>query len=361
MSDFSKYVEKVRDVGAPLTRDEANAAVRAMLAGEAVDEEIAALLTAIAKRGETVSELTGFAEALRQISIPLPFTEAERAQLVDTCGTGGDEQGTFNISTGAALVAAAAGAKVAKHGNRAVTSTCGSADVLEALGVAVALPAKEAVDCLRATGFTFLYAPALNPSMKRVQAVRKQLGFRTIFNLAGPLSNPANARTQIMGVFAANRIAVVAQSMANLGVRHAFVVYGLDGLDELTVTGESMVAEVRNQPIAAWDRGIEGSGDVRHYRVHPHQAGLEVSSPDQLRGGKTAAENAAILEAILNGEKGPKRDVVLLNAAGALSVADVAADIREGMERAVAAIDSGAAMKTLTALRDFSTKVAPKS
>jgi anthranilate phosphoribosyltransferase len=353
MSDFSKYVEKVRDVGAPLTRDEANAAVRAMLAGEAVDEEIAALLTAIAKRGETVSELTGFAEALRQISIPLPFTEAERAQLVDTCGTGGDEQGTFNISTGAALVAAAAGAKVAKHGNRAVTSTCGSADVLEALGVAV--------DCLRATGFTFLYAPALNPSMKRVQAVRKSLGFRTIFNLAGPLSNPANARTQIMGVFAANRIAVVAQSMANLGVRHAFVVYGLDGLDELTVTGESMVAEVRNQPTADWDRGVEGPGDVRHYRVHPHQAGLEVSSLDQLRGGKTATGNAAILEAILNGEKGPKRDVVLLNAAGALSVADVAPDIREGMERAVAAIDSGAAMKTLTALRDFSTKVAPKS
>jgi anthranilate phosphoribosyltransferase len=361
MSDFPKYVEKVRDVGAPLTRHEANAAVRAMLAGEAVDEEIAALLTAIAKRGETVPELTGFAEALRQLAIPLPLTEAECAQLVDTCGTGGDEQGTFNISTGAALVAAAAGAKVAKHGNRAVTSTCGSADVLEALGVAVALPAKEAVECLRATGFTFLYAPALNPSMKRVQGVRKSLGFRTIFNLAGPLSNPANARTQIMGVFAANRIAVVAQSMANLGVRHAFVVYGLDGLDELTVTGESMVAEVRNQPTAEWDRGVEGPGDVRHYRVHPRQAGLEVSSLDQLRGGKTAAENAAILEAILRGEKGPKRDVVLLNAAGALSVADVAADIREGMECAAAAIDSGSAMKTLTALREFSTKVAPVS
>ncbi len=357
MSDFFKYVEKVRVVGASLSRDEANAAVRAMLMGEAVDDEIAALLTAIDKRGETVSELTGFAEALRQVSIPLPFTEGECAELVDTCGTGGDEQGTFNISTGAALVAAAAGAKVAKHGNRAVTSTCGSADVLEALGVAVALPAKEAVECLRATGFTFLYAPALNPSMKRVQAVRKSLGFRTIFNLAGPLSNPANARTQVMGVFAANRIPVVAQSMANLGVRHAFVVYGLDGLDELTVTGESMVAEVRNQPIAAWDRGIEGPGDVRHYRVHPHQAGLEVSSLDQLRGGKTVAENAAILEAILKGEKGPKRDVVLFNAAGALAVADVAADIREGMDRAAAAIDSGAAMKTLSALREFSQKV----
>ena len=358
MADFREYVQLVRDVGSALTRPQANAALRQMLSGEAQDDDIAALLAAIAKRCETVSELTGFAEAIRQLAIPLPLTEAERMQLVDTCGTGGDGQGTFNISSGAALVAAAAGAKVAKHGNRAVTSTCGSADVLEALGVPVALPPKEAVDCLRATGFTFLYAPSLNPSLKRVQAVRKSLGFRTIFNLAGPLSNPANARTQIMGVFAANRIAVVAQSMAHLGVRHAFVVYGLDGLDELTVTGESMVAEVKNRPTAEWDRGIECPGDVRHYRVHPRQAGLDVTSLDQLRGGETAAENAAILEAILKGEKGPKRDVVLLNAAGALSVADVAADLREGMERATAAIDSGAAMKTLAALRDFSSKIA---
>jgi len=332
-----------------------------MLAGQAADEDIAALLTAIAKRGETVAELTGFAEAIRNLAVPLPLTGQERAQLVDTCGTGGDGKGTFNISTGAALVAAAAGAKVAKHGNRAVTSACGSADVLEALGVPIFLPPESAVECLRATGFTFLYAPMLNPSLKRVQSVRKSLGFRTIFNLAGPLSNPANAQTQIMGVFAADRIAVVAQSMANLGVRHAFVVYGLDGLDELTTTGETMVAEVRNQPTAAWDRGIEGPGEVRHYRVHPRQAGLEVASPGQLRGGDTAAENAAILEAILQGEKGPKRDVVLLNAAGALAVADVAADIREGMERAAAVIDSGAAMKTLAVLRDFSKMAASGS
>jgi anthranilate phosphoribosyltransferase len=359
MTEFYTYLEKVRDVGAPLTRNEASSAVRAMLAGAAGDEEIAGLLTAIARRGETVSELTGFAEALRQLAVPLPLTDAERAELVDTCGTGGDEQGTFNISTGAALVAAAAGAKVAKHGNRAVTSMCGSADVLEALGVAVALPPKEAVECLRATGFTFLHAPSLNPSMKRVQPVRRSLGFRTIFNLAGPLSNPANAGTQIMGVFAADRIALVAQAMANLGVRHAFVVYGLDGLDELTVTGESMVAEVRCQATAAWDRGVEGPGDVRHYRVHPNQAGLEVSSLDQLKGGKTAAENAAILDAILQGERGPKRDVVLFNAAGALSVAGVAADLREGMDRAAAAIDSGVAMKTLAALREFSQMFAP--
>jgi anthranilate phosphoribosyltransferase len=359
MAKFREYVQQVRDAGSALTRPQANAAVRSILSGEADDEDIAALLTAIAKRGETVSELTGFTEAIRQLTVPLLLTEAERAELVDTCGTGGDGKGTFNISTGAALVAAAAGAKVAKHGNRGVTSACGSADVLEALGVPVALPPKEAVECLRATGFTFLYAPMLNPSLKRVQQVRKALGFRTIFNLAGPLSNPANAQTQIMGVFAANRIAVVAQSMANLGVRHAFVVFGLDGLDELTVTGESMVAEVKNRPTAEWGRGVEGPGLVRQYRFHPHQAGLEIAALDQLRGGSTAAENAAILEAILQGEKGPKRDVVLLNAAGALTVAEGAPHIREAMERAAAAIDSGAAMKTLQALRDFNSKTTP--
>jgi len=345
-------------VGATLSRREANAALRAMLGGEATDEEISALLTAIAKRGERVPELTGFAEAIRSLTIPLPLTEEERAKLVDTCGTGGDGKGTFNISTGAALVAAAAGAKIAKHGNRGVTSACGSADVLEALGVAISLPVAAAVECLRATGFTFLYAPMLNPSLKRVQALRQSLGFRTIFNLAGPLSNPANARAQIMGVFAADRIPLVAQSMANLGVRHAFVVHGLDGLDEVTISGETMVAEVRNRPSADWDKGIGTPGEVRHFRVHPHQAGLEVASLEQLKGGDTAAENAAILETILQGEKGPKRDVVVLNAGGALTVAGVASDIRDGVARAIEAIDSGAATKTLAALRDFSAKMA---
>ena len=362
MADFYRYVEQVRGVGAPLSRTDARLAVRAMLAGEVADDAIAALLTAIAKRSETVQELTGFAEAIRDAAVPLPLTEAERAQLIDTCGTGGDGLGTFNISTAAALVAAAAGAKVAKHGNRRVTSTCGSADVLEALGVSIQLPPNEAVECLRATGFTFLYAPLLNPTLKRVQAVRMSLGFRTIFNLAGPLSNPAGAHAQVLGVFAANRMALMAQSMANLGVvRHGFVVYGLEGLDEMTVSGETLIAEVRNRPRDDWDRGAGQPGDVRHYRFHPREAGLEVSSVNELRGGDTVAENAAILEAILNGERGAKRDVVLLNAAGALSVSGIAHDIREGMEMAAAAIDSGAAKKTLQALREFSTKIAPEA
>jgi len=361
MSEFLKYVEQVRDAGAALSRQDANAALRAMLGGQASDEEISAFLTAIAKRGETVQELTGFAEAIRSLAIPVPLTADERAKLVDTCGTGGDGKGTFNISTGAALVAAAAGAKIAKHGNRAVTSACGSADVLEALGVAIALPAGAAAECLRATGFVFLHAPMLNPSLKRVQAVRKSLGFRTLFNLAGPLSNPANARAQLVGVFAADRIPLVAQSMANLGVRHAFVAHGLDGLDELTITGETMVAEVRNRPTDDWNKGGGTPGDVRHYRVHPQQAGLEVASLEQLQGGDTAAANAAILEAILEGEKGPKRDVVVLNAAGALTVAGVASDLRDGVARAAEAIDSGAVTKTLAGLREFSKMAAAGS
>ena len=185
MGDFFEFVLQVRDAGATLSREQSGEALRSMLGGEAADEDIAALLTAMAKRGETVAELTGFAETMRSLAVPVPLSEEERAALVDTCGTGGDGKGTFNISTASALVAAAAGAKVAKHGNRAVTSQCGSADVLEALGIAVALPVEAAAECLRATGFTFLFAPVLHPSLKRVGPVRKALGFRTIFNLAG--------------------------------------------------------------------------------------------------------------------------------------------------------------------------------
>jgi anthranilate phosphoribosyltransferase len=357
MADFREYVEQVRDVGASLSRFQANSALREMLAGDATDEDIAALLTAMAKRGETVAELTGFAEAMRALSVPVPLTDEERAKLVDTCGTGGDGHGTINVSTGAALVAAAAGAKVAKHGNRGVTSKCGSADVLEALGVAVAMPVEAAAECLRATGFTFLFAPLLHPSLRRVQPIRKALGFRTIFNLAGPLSNPANARAQVIGVYAADRVGLVAESLANLGVRHAFVVHGLDGLDELTLTTETLVAEIRGHGSGIRDEGTEMAGDVVHFRVNPREAGLALTSLDLLKGGETAAENAAILEAILCGEKGPKRDIVLLNAAAALVVSGVAADFSEGVTRGAEAIDSGAAKKTLQALRDFGTKL----
>lgn len=339
----------VKDLGEErrgLTRVEARSVLREMLTGDTGDAEIAALLTAMALRGETVDELTGFAETMRELAVPVPLTEDESAQLIDTCGTGGDGCGTFNISTGAALVAAAAGAKVAKHGNRAVTSKCGSADVLEALGIAVDLPPELAVESLRTAGFMFLYAPALHPAMKRVAAIRGALGFRTIFNLAGPLTNPAAAPAQVMGVFAPDRVPIAAETMLRLGVRHAFVVHGSDGLDELTVTGASHVAEV------------QGTGhSIGLLEIGPEDAGLPRSPLSALAAAESAAENAVILERIFAGERGAKRDIVVLNAAAALVAARIAADLREGVARAAEAIDSGAVQDTVKKLRAFALKV----
>lgn len=346
MVAFSQLLHTAQAGSRALSREEARAALREMLTGNASDAAIAELLTVLAHRGETVDELTGFAETMRELAVPVPLTEEERAQLIDTCGTGGDGRGTFNISTGAALVAAAAGAKVAKHGNRGVTSKCGSADVLEALGVAVALPPELAVESLRTAGFMFLYAPALHPTMKRVLPIRRALGFRTIFNLAGPLTNPAGAPAQIVGVFAEDRIALVAETMARLGVRHAFVVHGSDGLDELTVTGPSHVAEVKGS-----------TQDVLFKQIHPEDAGLTRASLAELAGAETAAENAAALERIFAGERGAKRDIVLLNAAAALVTGRIAADLREGVARAAEAIDSGAVRMTVEKLRTFARKI----
>jgi anthranilate phosphoribosyltransferase len=352
MIGLKQTLKRVAEQGEALSRDEAREVLTAILASEPGegDLEIASLLMALATRGETIDELTGFAEAMRALSLSLPLTDQERATLVDTCGTGGDGLGTFNISTGAALVAVAAGAKVAKHGNRAVTSYCGSADVLEAMGVPVALSPEQAVACLRATGFMFLYAPALHPALKRVQPIRRALGFRTIFNLAGPLTNPAGAPAQVMGVYHAAKVSLVAEAMARLGVRHAFVVHGLDGLDELTLTGESSVAEIRQST----EHRDQGSGiSVRLFRLAPEEAGLKRASLADLAGAETALENAAILERIFNGETGPRRDIVLLNAAAALVVAGVAADFSEGVSRGAEAIDSGAVRRVLTSLRAF--------
>jgi len=351
MSTLQELLHTVDDDQRTLSREEARMALREILAGITSDSEIAALLTAMAQRGETADELTGFAEAMRELAVPVPLTNEERAQLIDTCGTGGDDRGTFNISTGAALVATAAGAKVAKHGNRAVTSKCGSADVLEALGVAVALSPELAVESLRETGFMFLYAPALHPSLKRVQPIRRALGFRTIFNVAGPLTNPAGAPAQVMGVFAANRVGLVAEAMARLAVRHAFVVHGSDGLDELTITGPSHVAEVQSSGLRA-----QGTDNVRLFEINPEDAGLTRAQLSALAGAETAAENAAILKRIFSGERGPQRDIVLLNAAAALVAGRVAKDLREGVVRAAEAIDSGTVLETLGKLQAFAEK-----
>ena len=337
MSQLAGLLRRVIEDRGTLTQQQGCAALQEMLEGDATDVEIASLLTAIAARGATVDELSGFVQGMRAMSRPIPLSEQEREQLVDTCGTGGDSQGTFNISTASALVAAAAGVKVAKHGNRGVTSKCGSADVLEALGVPVELDPEGAVECLRATGFMFLYAPALHPAMKRVQPIRRALGFRTLFNLAGPLTNPAGAQAQVVGVYAAEGVNLVAETLARLGVRHAFVVHGRDGLDELTLNGISDVAEVRQQT-------------VRIFTVEPGQAGLASATVNSLAGGD-ARENARLIELILQGEPGPRRDVVLLNAAAALVVAGHAADFAGGVRIAADAIDSGAGLRLLAQLR----------
>jgi anthranilate phosphoribosyltransferase len=348
MAALNDLLQQITEERRPLTRAEARAALHAILLSDpdpapdsASDQAIAALLTLMAHRGESVDELTGFAEAMRSLSIPVPLTDEERAALVDTCGTGGDGRGTFNISTGAALVAAAAGAKVAKHGNRGVTSKCGSADVLEALGVPVALSPAQSAACLRATGFTFLFAPALHPAMKRVMPIRRALGFRTIFNLAGPLTNPAGAPAQIMGVYAPEKLEIVAGAMAQLGIRHGRVVHAHNGIDEIALSATDSILVA---PPAPPSRTV----------VHPEDADLAPADLSRLQGADTAQENADLLEAILIGaQHGPRRDVVLLNAAAALEAAGLASDLKEGVSRAAAAIDSGAARKTLQALRDF--------
>ncbi len=314
--------------------------MRRILAGEADSVEIAALLGAIGARGETSAEIAGFAEAMRAAATPLPLTDAERERLVDTCGTGGDASGTFNISTAAALVAAAAGAPVAKHGNRAVTSQCGSADVLEAMGIPVALSPTAAVEALRRHRFAFLHAPAMHPAMRAVMPVRRTLGVRTLFNVLGPLTNPAGAARQVVGVYAAKLIPVVGRAMALMGAPRAMVVHGDlgkdGGLDELSVSGPSQVAEVYG-------------GTLTLRTLTPEMVGLVPAPVEQLRGGD-AATNAAILQRIFAGDRGPGRDVVLLNTAAVLVTAELVPDLRSGVEMAAETIDRGAVQELVARL-----------
>ena len=330
--------------GETLSREEATALMQRILRGEAGEVQLAGLLGALAGRGETAAEIAGFALAMRAAATMLPLSSAEQAALVDTCGTGGDASGSFNISTAAALVAAAAGASargprllVAKHGNRAVTSRCGSADVLEALGIPVQLAPEAAAAALRTHGFCFLLAPAHHPALKAVMPVRRALGVRTVFNVLGPLLNPAGARRQVMGVYSARLVPLVAEAMTLLGAQHAMVVCGENGLDELALSGPSEVAEVRD-------------GQVEQYVVTPEELGLQRAPLSELAGGDAAA-NAAILTRIFMGESGPPRDVVVLNAAAVLVTAGIASDLHEGVARAVKAIDSGAVQTLVAKLR----------
>ena len=358
-------LHRIANYGQSLARAEAREVMANVLAGNCTDAQIAALLVVLHMKGETVEEIVGFAEAIRAAATPLPisFGAAGASEsgaldlsgtgrdalvesppgaigLVDTSGTGGDASGTFNISTATAFVTAGAGVRVAKHGNRSISSKCGSADVLEALGVNIQLPPERAAQCLREVGICFLYAPDLHSSMKQVQKIRRELHLRTMFNLLGPLTNPAHASGQVVGVYALDLVEKLAQALSMLGLHRALVVHGLDGLDEITITGPTRVAEARD-------------GLVRTYEVDPEEFGMKRAALADISGGD-AAENGDIVREVLSGKKSPRRDVVLLNSAAALVAAGRADHLAETISDAAESIDSGAAARKLEMLVRFS-------
>jgi anthranilate phosphoribosyltransferase len=339
-----------------LARDEARAVMGEVLSGKCTDAQISALLVGLHIKGETVEELVGFAEAIRAAATPIPVhansvpdaSGTGREALVDTCGTGGDAAGTFNISTVTAFVVAGAGVRVAKHGNRSSTpkldgqgmsAKCGAADVMEALGVNIQLPPALLADCLEQVGIAFLFAPAIHSAAKYAAQVRRETRLRTVFNLLGPLTNPAGASAQIVGVYSLALVERVAEALSMLGTHRAFVVHGLDGLDEITITGPTRVAEVRE-------------GSVRTFEITPEEFGLKRAPLEQIAGGD-AAENAAIVRNILGGEKSARRDIVLMNAAAALVAAGKADLMDHAVPLAAQSIDSGAALRKLEQLVQF--------
>jgi anthranilate phosphoribosyltransferase len=355
-------IHRIANRNESLARANAREVMAEVLAGNCTDAQIAALLVALRMKGETVEEIVGFAEAIRAAATPLPIAVGRKdevknsasdaldlsgtgrdalaeSSLVDTSGTGGDASGTFNISTATAFVTAGAGVRVAKHGNRSISSKCGSADVMEALGVNIQLIPERAAQCLREVGICFLYAPDLHSSMKQVQKVRRELRLRTIFNLLGPLTNPARASGQVVGVYAIEMVEKLAEALSMLGLHRALVVHGLDGLDEITITGPTRVAEARD-------------GTVRTYEVDPEEFGIKRASLADISGGD-AAENAAIIREVLNGEKSARRDVVVLNSAAALVAAGRVDHLADGIPLAAKSIDSGAAAGKLAALATF--------
>ena len=335
-----------------LSRIEAAAAMEAIMSGAATNAQIAAFLTALRMKGETVEELIGFAQVMRQKAVRIRvhddgiagLTGTDREMLIDTCGTGGDATGTFNVSTATAFVVAGAGLKVAKHGNRSVSSLCGSADVVETLGISLDLTPQKVARCVDEVGIGFLYAPLLHTAMKHVMPVRREMAIRTVFNMLGPLTNPASANAQIIGVYSAALTEPLARVLAELGTVRAFVVHGADNLDEISNTGESRVSEVRE-------------GMVRSYTVRPEDFGLARTTIAELMGGDRE-ENARIIRAILDGEAGAKRDIVLMNSAAALVAGAKARDLKEGVGLAAHAIDSGAALRKLEALVGLSQRLA---
>jgi len=334
-------IERVEG-GQVLQRADAEAVMEELLSGRVETNKIVRLLVALNQRPVEVQELAGFARVMRRHATRV-FAEGEAlpANMVDTCGTGGDGANTFNISTAAAIVAAAAGARVAKHGNRAASSRSGSADVLEALGVRIDLPFEQYGQAIRDIGIGFLFAQAAHTATRYAAPARKLIGERTVFNLLGPLTNPAGAQSQVLGIFSENVMDLVASALAELGVERAFVVHGAGGLDEISLAGETMVAEVRG-------------GTVRRFKVTPEEFGVARAPLEAIRGG-TPAENAALIRRILEGEAGPARDIVVINAAAALVAAGVADNFREAAGLASFVISSGAAREKLASLAEFTT------
>jgi anthranilate phosphoribosyltransferase len=327
--------------GHHLSRADARELMGSIMDGEATQAQIAGFLVALRTKGETADEIAGFAEAMREHVVPVT---PQRSPVVDIVGTGGDGAHTFNISTAAALVAAAAGAAVAKHGNRAASSQAGSADVLEELGIALEQPPERIALSIDDLGFGFMFARAHHPAMRFVAPVRAEIGIRTVFNVLGPLANPAGACDGVFGVYSPALVPLFAEALAELGARRAFVVHGQGGLDELSPSGPSLVAEIVD-------------GDVTEWELDPRDLGIEPTDPAELRGG-SAAENAVIVRNVLSGELGGRRDAVLLNASGALVAAGLADDLVDGIALGAETIDSGAAASRLDALVAFSAEVA---
>jgi len=330
---IQKMIERV-----DLSEQEARGAMEEIMAGRATDAQIAGFLTALRMKGETANELIGFARVMREKAEPL--WKDEFLSVLDTCGTGGDRSGTFNISTAAAFVAAGAGIRVAKHGNRSASSRCGSADVLEALGVDIQMPIERLRSAIKEVGFGFLFAQRFHTSMKHVMPARTQLKVRTVFNILGPLANPAAACFQVVGVSSPEIMELMANALQGLGSKHAFVVHGANGMDEISISSRTYVVEIRG-------------AEIRQFVMTPEDFQITAVKIDAILGGD-AAENAKIIEGVLRGEQGPRRDVVLLNAAPAIVAAGAASTWKEGIRLAAEAIDSGAALKKLEQLRESS-------
>jgi len=325
--------------GKSLTVEQAGMVMEEIMAGEATPAQFGAFVTALRLKGETVEEIAGMARVMREKAIPVVVS----GPVVDTCGTGGDGSGSFNISTAAAFVVAGAGLKVAKHGNRSMSSICGSADVLEALGLRIDLGAEQVQKCLEEVGIGFMFAPNFHPAMKYAAAPRREIGIRTVFNILGPLTNPAGAKSQVLGVADGSLTMKMAQVLELLGCHHALVVHGEDGLDEITLGGRTTVCELKK-------------GVIESYSVTPEEFGFTRVSVESLRGG-SPQENAEILHRILKGEKGPRRDIVLMNAAAALVAGDRAENLEQGIQIAREAIDSGKALEKLEGLIKISRSI----